>query len=147
MKSGTQSSRVRVPQTDTTLCQYLLSPISARQCSSRYSSRSTGSHMKSVTQSSTDSESHGQTPLHNTAGGQIVAMLEQRVPSAMLTCRSLRCVQALPQPLELMIDVKTAKKRNRKAEEPRKYNAVWQCFGENLQTSPGLPFDLRQACK
>ncbi len=61
-------------------------------------------------------------------------MLEQTVPSGMLTCRSLKCAQALPRPLELLMDVKTAKKRNRKAKEPRKHDAVWQCSGNVCTT-------------
>jgi len=32
------------------------------------------------------------------------------------------------------MDVKTAKKRNRKAKEPRKHDAVWQCSGNVCTT-------------
>jgi hypothetical protein len=45
---------------------------------------------------------------------------EQTVPSGMLIWRSLRCAQALPQPLELLVDVKKSKEKKQKSKKIKK---------------------------
>ena len=72
---------------------------------------------------------------------------KQTVPSGMLLWRSLRCAQALPQHLELLVDVKKSEEENKSAKGPSKFDAVWQSCEDKLQMGSSFLVDPKQVRK